>query len=173
MQVLPAVLRDTFSTSENDLLGKTTCCLEVVGHLASLLYMRGVKQTNVEQLINLIRDCTSNLSALLLDLDNHCIKIQLKEPPLFSIQPKVHFLFHLEDDIRRFAMPVHYETEHGEQYNKFIREAILLTNRHNPSKDVALKLAKQFVVRHLVNGGSFTVTKNDGSERHDPVLAHQ
>ncbi|KAI8646511.1 hypothetical protein BD408DRAFT_470726 [Parasitella parasitica] len=60
-------------------------------------------------------------------------------------------------------MPVHYETEHGEQYNKFIREAILLTNRHNPSKDVALKLAKQFLVRHLVNGGSFTVTKNDGS----------
>ncbi|CAO3655761.1 unnamed protein product [Mucor hiemalis] len=52
-------------------------------------------------------------------------------------------LHHLVADIERFGMPVHYETEHGEQFNKFIREEILRTNRHNPSRDLAVAFAKK------------------------------
>ncbi|KAI8635932.1 hypothetical protein BD408DRAFT_308106, partial [Parasitella parasitica] len=67
--------------------------------------------------------------------------------------PKAHFLHHLKDDIRRFGLAVHFETEHGEQFNKFIREEILLTNRHFSARDVAVSFAKKFIVHHLIHGG--------------------
>ncbi|KAI9345978.1 hypothetical protein BD770DRAFT_291246, partial [Pilaira anomala] len=70
-------------------------------------------------------------------------------------QPKLHTLRHMASDIHRFGMPINYETEHGEQFNKFIREEILRTNRHNPSKDVAIAFARQFIIHHVVSGGSF------------------
>ncbi|KAI9030678.1 hypothetical protein CLU79DRAFT_831220 [Phycomyces nitens] len=59
-------------------------------------------------------------------------------------------LHYMTQDIRRFGLPVHYETEHDEQFNKFIREEILRTNRHNPSKNVAVAFAKQFAIHHVV-----------------------
>ncbi|KAI9351067.1 hypothetical protein BD770DRAFT_291174, partial [Pilaira anomala] len=68
-------------------------------------------------------------------------------------QPKTHFLHHIVDDIIRFGPAVHFETEHGEQYNKFIREAILRTNRHFSARDITFRFARQFVIRHLINGG--------------------
>ncbi|KAI8356691.1 hypothetical protein BD560DRAFT_437924 [Blakeslea trispora] len=65
----------------------------------------------------------------------------IAEYKILSLQPKLHLLHHLKEDIIRFGLPVHYETEHGEQFNKFIREEIMRTNRHNPSKDVATSFA--------------------------------
>ncbi|KAI8329380.1 hypothetical protein BD560DRAFT_441626 [Blakeslea trispora] len=63
--------------------------------------------------------------------------------------------------------------ERGEQFNKFIREEIMRTNRHNPSKDVATSFAKQFAVHHVVNGGSFIVTKTrrDGITESKQIMA--
>ncbi|KAI8370189.1 hypothetical protein BD560DRAFT_434851 [Blakeslea trispora] len=57
----------------------------------------------------------------------------------FSTRPKVHYLHHLHEDILRFGCALKYETEKGEMYNKFIREQLFHTNRHSPSKDVAVR----------------------------------
>ncbi|OBZ80415.1 hypothetical protein A0J61_11537, partial [Choanephora cucurbitarum] len=91
---------------------------------------------------------------------------------ILSLQSKLHLLYHLEEDIYRFVLPVHYETEHGEQFNKFMREDIMRTNRHNPSKDVATSFAKQFAVHHIVNDGSFIVTKSrrDGTTESKRIM---
>ncbi|KAI8375483.1 hypothetical protein BD560DRAFT_70779 [Blakeslea trispora] len=40
-------------------------------------------------------------------------------------------------------------------YNKFIREQLFHTNRHSPSKDVAVRFGKQEVLRHIIDGGSW------------------
>lgn len=64
-------------------------------------------------------------------------------------------------DIIRFSMPVHYETEHGEQFNKSIREEILRTNRHNPSRDVSVAFARRFIIHHVISGGSFLAAYKD------------
>lgn len=77
------------------------------------------------------------------------------------LQPKLHMLHHMADDIFRFSMPVNYETEHGEQFNKFIREEIFRTNRHSPSKDVATAFARQFMIHHIISGGSFLADYRD------------
>ncbi|KAI8331412.1 hypothetical protein BD560DRAFT_289985, partial [Blakeslea trispora] len=70
-------------------------------------------------------------------------------------RPKVHYLHHLHADILRFGCALQYETEKGEMYNKFIREQLFHTNRHSPSKDVAVRFGKQEVLRHIIDGGSW------------------
>ena len=91
---------------------------------------------------------------------------------ILSLQPKLHLLCHFEEDIIRFGLPVHYETKHGEQFNKFMREDIMRTNRHNLSRDVATIFAKQFVVHHVVNDRSFIVTKfrRDGTTESKRIM---
>ncbi|KAL0073092.1 hypothetical protein F4703DRAFT_1724392, partial [Phycomyces blakesleeanus] len=64
-------------------------------------------------------------------------------------------LTHLPDDLQRFGTALHYETEKGEQFNKHIREHLMHTNRLNTSRDVCLKFAKQAVMRHVIDGGSW------------------
>ncbi|KAI8328553.1 hypothetical protein BC941DRAFT_319796, partial [Chlamydoabsidia padenii] len=68
-------------------------------------------------------------------------------------KPKVHILQHLPEDIKRFGCPLHFETERGEMFNKFIREHITHTNRHNPNRDIAIKFGKQVMLRHIMDGG--------------------
>ncbi|KAI8334556.1 hypothetical protein BD560DRAFT_461017 [Blakeslea trispora] len=67
----------------------------------------------------------------------------------------VHYLHHPHEDILRFGCALQYETEKGEMYNKFIREQLFHTNRHSPSKDVAVRFGKQEVLRHIIDGGSW------------------
>jgi hypothetical protein len=56
-------------------------------------------------------------------LDNKCIEfIETVEPPVILTQKNLHMIHHLKKDIARFGLPLNYETEHGEQFNKFIRK---------------------------------------------------
>lgn len=73
----------------------------------------------------------------------------------FSTKAKVHYLNHLEKDICHFGCALHFETEKGEMFNKFIREQLFHTNRSNPSRNVAEELARQAILKHVVDGGSW------------------
>ncbi|KAI9011017.1 hypothetical protein CLU79DRAFT_839429 [Phycomyces nitens] len=66
-------------------------------------------------------------------------------------------MHHLVNDIYCFGSPIFYETEKSEQFNKFIRECLFRTNRHNPSKDVAVAFAKRIMAYHILSGGSCLV----------------
>ncbi|KAI8635890.1 hypothetical protein BD408DRAFT_314569, partial [Parasitella parasitica] len=66
---------------------------------------------------------------------------------------KMHILYHLTEDITRFGSAIFYETEKGEQFNKFIRETLFRTNRHNPSRDTAFAFGKRFMSNHVLTGG--------------------
>jgi len=65
----------------------------------------------------------------------------------------MHILYHLTEDIIRFGSPIFYETEKGEQFNKFIRETLFRSNRHNPSKDAAVSFGKRCMSQHVLSGG--------------------
>ncbi|CAO3656229.1 unnamed protein product [Mucor hiemalis] len=39
-------------------------------------------------------------------------------------KPKTHLLRHLKDDLIRFGCALHFETEKGEQFNKFLRTSV-------------------------------------------------
>ncbi|KAL0073066.1 hypothetical protein F4703DRAFT_1975534 [Phycomyces blakesleeanus] len=82
----------------------------------------------------------------------------------YTSKPKVQLLTHLPDDLQRFGTALHYETEKGEQFNKHIREHLMHTNRLNTSRDVCLKFAKQAVMRHVIDGGSWM--NKDGQREH-------
>ncbi|KAI9325029.1 hypothetical protein BD770DRAFT_334923, partial [Pilaira anomala] len=71
---------------------------------------------------------------------------------MFSLKPKVHMLHHILEDIERFGCPLQYETESAEQFNKFIREHLFMTNRQFTSRDVAIRFGKQFICRQIFNG---------------------
>lgn len=165
VQIFPVVLRDTFDFQNNKLLRLTAKCFEIIGLLCSLLYMRSIRGERDVYLVT-IQHLVDQFTEACLELDNHSITLGI-DHPLISIQPKTHFLHHIVDDIIRFGPAVHFETEHGEQYNKFIREAILHTNRHFSARDITFRFARQFVIRHLINGGSFLVKKlnDDGTNK--------
>lgn len=61
-------------------------------------------------------------------------------------------LLHLREDIDRFVTVVHQETAGGEQFNKYIREALFLTNRKHPSRDVARSFGETAMLEFIVNG---------------------
>ncbi|KAI8367985.1 hypothetical protein EDC96DRAFT_564490 [Choanephora cucurbitarum] len=146
----------SFVERKLDLMAK---CFDTLGCLTSLLYMRSV-EGDLKGYTSLVMSLVEELSDRIFALDNHLIKNGVFLETSLSLQPKLHLLYHLEEDIIRFGLPVHYETEHGEQFNKFSREEIMRTRRHNPSRDVATSFAKQFAVHHVVNDGSFIVTKS-------------
>ncbi|KAI9360209.1 hypothetical protein BD770DRAFT_385080 [Pilaira anomala] len=64
-------------------------------------------------------------------------------------------LHHLLEDITRFGCALQYETESSEQFNKFIREHLFMTNRLYTSRDVAIRFGQQFICRQLFKGLSF------------------
>ncbi|CAO3622172.1 unnamed protein product [Mucor hiemalis] len=155
-QILPVVLRNTFVVEPNDYIDLIAKCFETYGCLSSLVYMRnftGDKNEFAARMKGFIDELTSNALAL----DNHCIRLKRKKAPtcLVSLQPKLHMLHHMVRDFGRFGLPVNYETGHGEQFNKLIREEVLRTNRHNPSRYLAVAFGRQFIIHHVVGGGFF------------------
>lgn len=161
IQIIPVILRNTFPDQQKEgIIALTTKCFDSLGCLCSLAYMRNITG-DIEAFLGKITDFVDELTARVLDLDNFCIKMKKTPFCVLSRQPKLHTLHHMVEDIRRFGLPVHYETEHGEQFNKFIREEILRTNRHNPSRDIAVAFARRFMIHHVINGGSFLTTYED------------
>lgn len=117
----------------------------------------GDKEVYLKRITEIIDELTLNI----LHLDNWGILLK-KQLKLLSTPCKTHMLHHIVEDIRCFGPSVHYETEHSEQFNKFIREEILCTNRHNPStKDVAVAFAKRFILHHILSGGSHLANYKD------------
>lgn len=135
-----------------------TRCLFSQGELVSLLFMgeiasgftsyKQLVQLKVDEFVRAIHDFDDALAAGARRRTNGRI----------SSKPRVHLLHHLQNDLDRFATSIHYETEKGEQFNKLIREHLFHTNRHLPSRDVLLLFSRQFMFRHVTDGGSW-VTK--------------
>ncbi|CAK5270513.1 unnamed protein product [Mycena citricolor] len=68
-------------------------------------------------------------------------------------KPKFHILLHLPAHIRRFGPAILFATEAFESFNAIIRAKSVHSNRHAPSRDIAVGFAQGNRVRHLLSGG--------------------
>lgn len=136
-----------------------------LARFSSLVYVRLVTGGK-DRYIELVQQSCSELVDSLLVLDNHLISLQIANPPNIFLKPKLHLLTHLHEVIRRFGCALHYETEKGEQLNKFFREHLFQTNRQNTSRDVAVRFGKQFMFRFIYNGDTFLVCVKKRGEAH-------
>ncbi|KAL0073088.1 hypothetical protein F4703DRAFT_1937184 [Phycomyces blakesleeanus] len=141
--------------SKFKLLTKT---LHAVAKLSSLLYMRGISK-DFDYYIVLIKHAINEVTNLLLALDIHIKKSKHTKQGL-TFKPKVHLLHHIAKDIVCFGLVLQYETENGEQFNKFICEHLFQTNRQSTSRDVALRFGKQFICHYLCNGGYYNAMRD-------------
>ncbi|KAJ7658764.1 hypothetical protein DFH06DRAFT_990071, partial [Mycena polygramma] len=92
---------------------------------------------DLEQAIDYFLDCTCDLT---LNWFN---------------KPKLHVILHLPAHIRRFGPAMLFATEGFKSFNAIIRACSIHSNRHAPSRDIALTMARGNRLRHLLSGGFF------------------
>lgn len=149
MQQLPILLDQLMRSGyvrNNDvgLLGITRC-FNNLGKLVSLSYISRIK-FNLSLYLKSIAAVYDNLCRSVLIHDAYMrAKFPNRKGGSIYNSSKMHILYHLVEDISRFGSPIFYETEKGEQFNKFIRECLFRTNRHNPSKDAAVAFTKRLM----------------------------
>ncbi|KAG2214881.1 hypothetical protein INT45_001411 [Circinella minor] len=132
-------------------------CLVAQDHLVSLLYMGKIYQ-NFNFYCELIQRKLDDFTAYINIIENVFSKnttIHSRKQPIISKTPKLHYLHHIKEDLKRFATAIHTESEKGEQFNKLIREHIFYTNRHNPSRDVLELFGRQMMFKHVIGGGAW------------------
>jgi hypothetical protein len=66
---------------------------------------------------------------------------------------KYHLLAHLREDIIRFGPLLGVATETYEAFNAVFRFCSVLSNHLAPSRDIAMQLADQESLRHILSGG--------------------
>ena len=89
----------------------------------------------------------------------------LIDPIKVILKIKYHLLAHLRQDIIRFGPILGSATETFECFNAIFRFCSILSNHLSPSRDIALQLAEQEVLRHFLSGGSWrAVTGLRGGE---------
>ncbi|SAL95007.1 hypothetical protein [Absidia glauca] len=166
IQILPLVISRDFTRPEDTEIRRLNRTFVKLGILSSLVFVRSV-HGNIGNYIAWVDLAVNELTTALDEYDT----AHSGPPTTFALKPKVHILHHLPANIARFGPPLHYETEKGEQFNKFIRERIVNTNRQSVSRDIAISFGKQAMLRHIVNGGSWTNDDGNRDQHNDEVAA--
>ncbi|KAI9331639.1 hypothetical protein BD770DRAFT_375807 [Pilaira anomala] len=160
VQQVPILLNELIASgeirSDRGILLIKNCFVDL-GKLASLAYISRIKFNSSLYLTQV----ASNYNDLRLSVLYHDEFLKIKYPNrkggnIYN-SSKMHIMHHLVDDIFRFGSAIFFETEKGEQHNKFVREGLFRTNRQNPSRDVAVAFAKRMMARHILAGGSWFV----------------
>ncbi|KAL1674996.1 hypothetical protein EV122DRAFT_219370 [Schizophyllum commune] len=99
-----------------------------------------------------IEDIRSYLPLLQLEIQRFLLCTARWSSQWFN-KPKFHILVHLPDHIRRFGPAILFATEAFESFNAVIRAKSVHSNRHAPSRDIALAFAQGNRIRHLMAGG--------------------
>ncbi|KAI9028882.1 hypothetical protein CLU79DRAFT_736546 [Phycomyces nitens] len=145
VQVLPPILNAEFTDDPK------VCMIAKpfteLGILSSLLFVREIT-TDFDQYLNNIDNAARRLVKSLHEYDVYA-------KTKFSLTLKTHLLLHLKEDIKRFGCALHFETEKGEQFNKFIRTHLVYSNRRADNRDLTHKFGKQDMLRHIANGSSW------------------
>jgi len=92
----------------------------------------------------------------------------LIDPSKIIMKIKYHLLAHLRQDIIRFGPLLGVATETFECFNTIFRFCSILSNHLAPSRDIALQLAEQEVLRHFLSGGSWRAVTG-GREWKEPA----
>lgn len=83
------------------------------------------------------------------------------DPQKMLSKSKCHILTHVVEDIRRFGPAITLSTETFESFNGVFRECSVMSNRHAPSRDIALNMADMARFKHIASGGTWRAKKGD------------
>ncbi|KAL0080608.1 hypothetical protein F4703DRAFT_1717612, partial [Phycomyces blakesleeanus] len=145
VQVLPAILNAEFANdTEVSMIAKP---FTELGILLSLLFVQEVNSDFDQYLSNV-----NNTARLLV---KSLWKYDVYSNTKFSLTLKTHLLLHLKEDIKRFGCALYFETEKGEQFNKFIQTHLVYSNYRADNRDLAFKFEKQDMLRHIASGSSW------------------
>ncbi|KAI0039203.1 hypothetical protein FA95DRAFT_1504515 [Auriscalpium vulgare] len=101
-----------------------------------------------------ITDLEPHLAAMQ-DAIDHFLNCTARWTPRWFNKPKFHIIRHLPDHVRRFGPAILFATEAFESFNAVIRSQSVHSNRHAPSRDLAIGFSNCNRVRHLLSGGYF------------------
>ncbi|KAF8480670.1 hypothetical protein JB92DRAFT_3133082 [Gautieria morchelliformis] len=119
----------------------------------------------------------------LVDLDlaiHYFLDCTAKWTPWWFNKPKFHIVLHLTEHIRKFGPAILFATEQFESFNAMIRSKSVHSNRHAPSRDIAMAFAQGNWIRHLMSAGFVrapqALSQGAGDrpgrqERHSPSLS--
>ena len=96
---------------------------------------------------------------------DHFLDCTVQWTPRWFNKPKFHIIRHLPFHVRRFGPAILFATEAFESYNAVIREQSIHSNRHAPSRDIALGFSHTSRVRHFMSGGVFQARDVPAAER--------
>lgn len=103
-----------------------------------------------------IRVDTARLETYLADIettaDNVLDALSINEPKHMVYHLKPHLLTHLATDIQRFDPLPGSTTERYEPFNAVFRSSSVLSNRHKPSRDIAIDRAHCERVKYTLLG---------------------
>ncbi|KAL9936771.1 hypothetical protein V8E36_004006 [Tilletia maclaganii] len=77
-------------------------------------------------------------------------------PTALPRKPKLHLLTHAIDDLLRFGPLPTVSAERFESYNAVVRQASVFSNRKQPSRDIARRLADEEMMRGFICGQVYT-----------------
>ncbi|KAL0075197.1 hypothetical protein F4703DRAFT_1798688 [Phycomyces blakesleeanus] len=161
IQILSGVMSKLFDRDSN--LTFIITAFHAVSRLTSLVYIHRVHK-GFDNYLFKIRSAVDEVAKVFLLLNTFIVSNpKTFQQQDFSFKPKLHLLHHLTKDILCFGSVLQYKTENGEQFNKFICKHLFKMNCQATSRDVAKKFAKQFICRHLCNGGSYILEKCIGN----------
>ena len=85
-----------------------------------------------------------------------------RAPKIITSKAKIHMLVHMEEDFRRFGPLVGLSTERFESFNAVFRLSSVFSNRHHPSRDIAVEMANQERLKHIISGGLLRMEQRSG-----------
>ncbi|KAF9053465.1 hypothetical protein BJ165DRAFT_1524159 [Panaeolus papilionaceus] len=124
---------------------------KAVGELSALLWYPEIR--NMDQYIADVTVAAENV----LDI------AALVDPSKIVCKIKYHLLTHLTQDIKRFGPLAGVASEVYEAFNGIFRYCSIFSNHLSPSRDIALQLAGQESVKHILCGGWWRIPASSDS----------
>ena len=103
-------------------------------------------QTHIEDMQVYLHEMRMHIKLFLIEV--------IRMSSRWANKPKFHMLTHLPEAILRFGPPSLFATEKFESYNSILRTASIHSNRHSPSRDIALSFSNYQNMRLILSGAS-------------------
>lgn len=94
------------------------------------------------------------------------------DPSKIVLKIKYHLLTHLREDIIRLGPLLGMATETYEAFNAVFRFCSVLSNHLAPSCDIAMQLAGQESLRHILSGGCWRRDENGDFKHAGPFITN-